>query len=67
MLITYMTGEIKLEPLKYYLIGGKETKGWWIFKREIEVWYLCSNTGMSLGPYHNLADAQLALKIARNS
>jgi hypothetical protein len=65
MLILF--GELKLEPPKYYLVGGKETKGWWIFKREVEVWYLHSDQGMSLGPYYNIQDAQWALSSMRNA
>jgi hypothetical protein len=67
MIISYITGEKKFEPLEYRIVGGKQVKGWWIFKKEVEVWYIVNNAGISIGPYDNLQEAQWVLNLARNS
>lgn len=52
-----MFGEKEFKPPTYKIIAGTETRGWWIFKREVEVWYVLNDIGMSLGPFldHNEA------------
>lgn len=45
--------EIKFEPPTYKLIWGTETKGWWIFKRSIEVGWIECSAGLRLGPFYN--------------
>ena len=44
---------VKLNPIKYWVIGGTQTKGWWIFKYKASIYWIEGNNGLYLGPFNN--------------
>lgn len=52
-----LLGEKQFIPPTYKLIWGTEVKGWWIFKRYVEVGYIHSSEGMTWGPFYEREEA----------
>jgi hypothetical protein len=50
--LEYLTGHKKLKLIPPNLIEGTEIKGWWIFKREVKVWYIIWEFCIQ-GPFYN--------------